>query len=30
MPCSNSVVILKLCLKFNVPESVVPAKAGTQ
>jgi len=30
MLCSNSVVMLKLSLKFNVPESVVPAKAGTQ
>jgi len=30
MRCSNSVVMLKLALKFNAPESVVPAKAGTQ
>ena len=26
----NSVVMLKLSVKFNAPESVVPAKAGTQ
>jgi hypothetical protein len=30
MACSNVVVKLKLSSKFNAPESVVPAKAGTQ
>ena len=28
MRCCNSVVMLKLSLKFNATESVVPAKAG--
>jgi len=30
MLCSNLVVMLKLSLKFNTAESVVPAQAGTQ
>ena len=30
MLCSKLIVMLKLSLKFSAPESVVPAKAGTQ